>query len=41
MECRTGLHNELRKVNNTVNLSCVFKVQCATLCEMDGEEKLR
>ena len=28
---QSGVHNELRKVNNTVSLSCVFKVQFATL----------
>ena len=37
----SGLHNGLRKVNNTVRLSCIFKVQFATSCQMDDEPKLR
>ena len=38
---QSGIHNELRKGNDTVNLSWVFKVQFATLCQMDGKDKLR
>ena len=32
---------ELRKVNNTVSLSCIFKVQYASPCQMDDESNLR
>ena len=34
---QSGLHNELRKVNNTVSLSFAFKVQLATPCQVDSE----
>lgn len=37
----SGLHNELRRVNNTVTLSCIFKVRFATPSQMDDESKLR
>ena len=35
-----GLHNELRKENNAVSVSCIFKVLFATPCQMDDESKL-
>ena len=37
----SGLHNELRRVINTVSLSCIFKVRFATPSQMDDESKLR
>ena len=37
----SGLHNELCRVNNTVSLSCIFKFQFATPCQMYDESKLR
>lgn len=41
VEHQSGLHNKRCKVNDTVSLSCICKVQFATPSQMGGEARYR